>query len=121
MRLPTLSRAFRRAFYLGRPAIADAIDSAVGLALASFPIYARILTGGGPSAGNGRAVVHCAYGCQKENQEETDEENCAQESEADQESAEGEASEEEGSSEKGRSEKESWRQENCRRENRERR
>src|SRR2546425_13048510 len=57
------------------------------------------------SAHNGRPVVHCAYGCQEENQKEADQENCAQEGEANQEGAQGETGEE-GRSEKGGSENE---------------
>src|SRR6266481_1939689 len=55
--------------------------------------------------GNGRPVVHCAYGSQKEDQKEADEENCTQEGEAN----------EEGRPEKSASENESRHQENCRR------
>src|SRR5260370_26548133 len=90
-----------------------------GSLLSSFHLGTPTRSGHpGASAQNGPPVVHCAYGCQEENQKETHQENCGQEGEADQEGAQGETGDEEDRLEKGRSENEDRRQEESRRENR---
>src|SRR5260370_26108005 len=59
-----------------------------GSLLSSFHLGTPTRSGHpGASARNGRPVVHCAYGFQKDNQTEADQENCGQEAEAGQEGA----------------------------------